>query len=136
MDLQKTNFADAAEAGYEFNLKLPTGETTDVFITVRGEQSKTVKQYARRKFNEYTSKVQQLKRKGKDADELMYDLDQAEESNVESGVIRTISWRGLQKGGVDLVFTPETATAVYKEHPWILEQVLEESKSVFNFRPK
>ncbi len=53
LDLAKTNLADAADAGYEFEVKLPgTGDPTGAFITVRGEMSKTVKAYARQKFTQ------------------------------------------------------------------------------------
>lgn len=134
-DLSKNNFAETAEAGYEFELKLPgTGEGTGAFITIRGDQSKTVKAYARKKYAEFKLKEQQAKRRGKEAEDMT--LDEAEELAIESAVIRVIDWKGIAESGKDVPFTKENAERIFKEHPWIREAVTEESGQLLNFRPK
>lgn len=133
-DLSKNNFAEAAEAGFEFELKLPgTGEGTGAFITVRGDQSKTVKAYARRKYAEFKLKEQQAKRRGKEAEDMT--LDEAEELAIESAIVRIIDWKGISENGKDVPFTKENAERIFKEHAWIREAVSEESAQLLNFRP-
>ncbi len=134
-DLAKNNLAAAAEVGFEFELKFPgTGEGTDAFVTVRGDESKVVKSYSRNKYKEYQAKQQQARRRGKEADDLT--LEEAEEMAVDAAVVRIMNWRGIQDGGVDVPFTKEAAAAILKEHSWIREQVMEESSQILNFRPK
>jgi hypothetical protein len=133
-DLSKNNFAEVAEAGYEFELKLPgTGEGTGAFITVRGDQSKTVKAYARKKYSEFKLKEQQAKRRGKEVEDIT--LDEAEELAIESAVIRVIDWKGIAENGKDVPFTKENAERIFKEHSWIREAVTEEAGQLLNFRP-
>lgn len=133
LDLTKTNLAEAADAGYEFEIKLPgSGEGTGAFITVRGEMSKTVKAYARQKFREFQLREQQAKRRGKQSEELT--LEEAEEMAVEAAVIRVIGWRGITENGKEVSFSKETAEKIFTEHSWIREQVMEESNQLLNFR--
>lgn len=133
LDLAKTNLAEAADAGYEFEIKLPgSGEGTGAFITVRGEMSKTVKAYARQKFREFQLREQQAKRRGKQSEELT--LEEAEEMAVEAAVVRVISWRGITENGKEVTFSKETAEKIFTEHSWIREQVMEESNQLLNFR--
>ena len=135
LDLAKTNLADAADAGYEFEIKLPgSGEGTGAFITVRGEMSKTVKAYARQKFREFQLREQQAKRRGKTVDDLT--LEEAEEMAVESAVVRVIGWRGITENGKEVAFSKENAERIFTEHSWIREQVMEESIQILNFRPE
>lgn len=134
LDLAKNNLSVAADIGFEFEVKLPgTNEATGAFITVRGEESKTVKAFGRNKFKEFQQKQQQAKRRGKDVDEMT--LEEAEELSVETAVVRVLSWRGITDGGEEVKFSPETATKIFKEHAWIREQVMEESSQILNFRP-
>lgn len=133
-DLSKNNFAESAEAGFEFELKLPgTGEGTGAFITIRGDQSKTVKAYARKKYAEFKLKEQQAKRRGKEAEDMT--LDEAEELAIESAIVRVIDWKGIAENGKDVPFSKENAERIFKEHPWIREAVTEESGQILNFRP-
>lgn len=133
-DLAKNNLSAAADIGFEFELIYPaTEEKTGAFITVRGEESKVVKAFGRKKFAEYEAKRIQQARKGKE--NAPQDLDDLEDSAIEAAVARIISWRGISDGGVEVVFTPETAKKILKEHSWIRQQVLEESSQILNFRP-
>lgn len=135
LDLAKTNLAEVADAGYEFEVTLPgTGDPTGAFITVRGEMSKAVKNYGRQKFREFQLKEQQAKRKGKPADEMT--LEEAEDLAIETAIVRVISWRGITENGKDVPFTPENAERIFREHSWIRDQVMEESGQLLNFRPQ
>ena len=132
LDLNKNNLADAAEAGYEFEIVLPgSGDKTGAFVTVRGEMSKHVKAFARSKFREFQIREQQAKRRGKESD---LSIEEAEDLAVETAVARVISWRGITEDGVDVPFNQENAERVFREHSWIREQVMEESGQLLNFR--
>lgn len=134
-DLGKNNLSEASEAGYEFELIYPaTEEKTGAFIKVRGEASKTVKAFGRKKYAEGEAKRIQDARKGKDSS--VVDLEELEELAIESSIVRIISWRGITDGGEEVPFTPENARKILKEHDWIRKQVLEESSQILNFRPK
>lgn len=133
LDLKVTNLAESAEAGFEFELLLPESkDKTGGFITVRGSQSPTVRNYSKRKWNEYNVKVQQAKRKGKEVEEMT--LDEAEDLAIENAVNRIISWRGIGEAGVEIPFTKENAETVLRKHSWIREQVMEESDNLMNFQ--
>ncbi len=133
LDIQKNDFNKSSEAGFEFEIKLPTGEATGAFIKVRGVQSPTVKAFSRRKYSEMESQRQMARRRGKDMPEMT--LEEAEDAVVEAAVVRVISWKGLTNGGQPLEFSKEAATNLFREHDWIRAQVMEASDDILNFRP-
>lgn len=131
-DLKNHNYTEIAEAGYEFELKLPgTGEGTGAFITVRGDQSRTVKAFGRKKYSEFKLREQQAKRRGKDVEDMT--LEEAEELSVESAVVRIISWKNITESGKEVPFTKENAERILKEYPFIKDQILEEAGNLLNF---
>ena len=93
-DIKKTNLAEQAENGYEFEVKLPDGSSTDFFITVRGNLSPKINKYSKDLFNKMQQKELNNKRKGK-AEQPM-DIEEAEATLVDSAVVRIITWRGLE----------------------------------------
>lgn len=131
MELNSYNLAEQAEAGYEFEITHPgTGEKLGGFIKVRGDESRAVQNYNRRRFTEIQKR--EKRNKGKDND---YSLEEIEDITIESAKIRVISWRNIKKDGVDLPFTPENAEIVFREYPWIRKQVMEASEDLLHFRP-
>ena len=132
-DLIKQDFNKAAEAGFTFELKLPTGEPSGAKLTVLGDMSPTVKQYSRKKFAEYQTKT---KRSGKGRDLGEMSLDEAEELAVEAAMTRLVDWKGIQESGVDVKFSKEKAKEVLTQHGWIREAVMEEAADITNFQPK
>lgn len=133
LDLKKTNVAEDAEVGYEFELIHPaTGEGTGGFIKVRGEHSKVVQAFARRRLNEFQKREKMAKGKGK---ELEFTTEELENMSVENAVNRIISWKGIGSDGVEVPFSKDAATEILTEHPWIRKVITEESESIINFRP-
>ena len=130
LDLIKTNLAEMAETGYEFEVKLPDGFPTDFYITVRGTQSPKVKAYSKKVFNQMQIKEQQMKRKGK---EVEFNLEDAEDLAVESAAIRIVAWRGLEEDGKEVKPTEENFKRIMREQDWIRSQVLDESDIAANF---
>lgn len=131
LDLVKNDPATIAEAGYEFTVTLPDGKSTDAKVKVRGENSKTVREYGRRIFQERQMQAQMAKRRGKDPEDLT--LAEAEELAVNGAVTRIISWSGIGEGGKEVPFTPENAKRILKEYPFIRDQVMEASNDITNF---
>lgn len=130
-DIKKTNLAEQAEAGYEFEVKLPDGSSTDFYITVRGNLSPKVKKFSKDLFNQLQQKELQAKRKGK-ADQPV-DLDEAEETLVKSAVARIVTWKGLEDDGKVVEPTQENFIRIMTELDWVRKQVLDESDNDANF---
>lgn len=131
-DIQKQDFSKSAEAGYSFDLKLPTGASSGAKLTIIGDLSPAVKAFQRRKFQEYQQRQAIAKRKGRD-DEI--DLDEAEDVNIESALVRLIGWKGVTENGVEVPFSKEKAAEVLRQHPWIRDAILVEAADVSNFPP-
>ena len=130
-DIKKTNLAEQAENGYEFEVKLPDGSSTDFFITVRGNLSPKVEKYSKDLFNKMQQKELNNKRKGK-AEQPM-DIEEAEATLVDSAVVRIITWRGLEEDGAVVEPTPENFKRIMTELDWVRSQVIEESDNAANF---
>lgn len=130
MDISNFNLAAQAEAGYVLELTHPaTGERLGGFITVRGDESKAVQNYNRKRFTEMQKR--EKRNKGKDND---YTLEEIEDIAIESAIVRVISWKNIKKDGEELAFTKENAEMVFREYPWIRKQVMEAAEDLLNFR--
>jgi len=130
-DIKKTNLAEQAEAGYEFEVKLPDGSSTDFYITVRGNLSPKVKKFSKDLFNQLQLKELQAKRKGK-ADQPV-DLEEAEETLIKSAVARIVTWKGLEDDGKVVEPNQENFVRIMTELDWVRKQVLDESDNDANF---
>lgn len=130
-DIKKTNLAEQAETGYEFEVKLPDGTSTDFYITVRGNLSPKMKKYSKDLFNKMQMKDIQNKKRNKG--EQPIDLDEAEQTLVESASVRIVTWRGLEEDGKVVEPTPENFKRIMLEQDWIRAQVLEQSDDASNF---
>ena len=132
-DFSKNNFSKSSEAGYTFKVKTAWGEDTDFLITVRGEQSKTVRDASKTQYNEDEMKKRAAKQRGT---EYNPSLDELEDSLIEACTVRIISWTGIGSAGVELPFTKENASLVLRGNDHIQTQILTESRLASNFRPK
>lgn len=132
-DIKVQDFSAAAAIGYEFELKLPTGAGSGAYLTVIGDQSSVVKQYSKRKFQEYQQRQAIAKRKGKEEE---LSLDEAEEMAIEAAIVRLVGWKGITEDGKEVKFTKDKAREILTQHSWIREQIMEESADVGNFIPK
>ena len=130
-DIKLNNLSEKAEAGYEFEVKLPDGSSTDFYITVRGNQSPKIKKFSKDLFNKMQMKELQAKRKGKA--EQPIDLDEAEQTLIESAAARVITWKGLEDDGKVVEPTPDNIVRIMTELDWVRKQVLDESDNDANF---
>ena len=132
MDLNSLDLSKDAEAGYELTLVHPvSGDDLDGVIRVRGDKSKVVQAFSRKRVNELQRRERMLKGKGKDEN---LSIEELEQMHIESGIARVISWKNIKKDGEDLPFTKENAESVFKDYPWVLEQVLDASSNLNLFR--
>lgn len=132
-DLQKDNFGAVAETGVEVELTLPTGEGSGAYLTILGEQSKTVKAYGRKLFQMWQQKQSIAKRKGREEE---LSLEEAEEQAIDAACVRVIGWKGITEEGKDVKFSKEKLREILAEHAWIREFIMQESNNIYNFRPK
>ena len=132
MELSKLNLGAAADEGYDLVLQHPiNGDDLDGVIRVRGDKSRQIQAFSRKRVNELQRRERMLKGKGKDEN---LSIEELEAMHIESGIARVISWKNNKKDGEELPFTKENAETVFKDYPWILEQVLEASSNLNLFR--
>lgn len=99
--------ADIHEDGAEINIISPvTGKKTDVFIKVRGPDSKA-----------FRDAIMAMNRKK---------IDDENQSMVDVLVASTIEWRGLVEddGKTELKFSQELAKTIYEKSPDVANQVM------------
>ena len=131
-DIKLNNLSEKAETGYEFEVKLPDGTSTDFFITVRGDLSPVVNKYTKQLATKQMMKEIQDKRRNKGEQPL--DFDELETQLTEAASIRVITWRGLEEGEGNVTEpTPENVKRILTQHTWIREQILEEGGNKANF---
>jgi hypothetical protein len=132
LDLSVTNLPEIHESGYEFELVHPgTKDPLGAFVKVRGDMSKVVKAYFRKRFNEVQQANKIAKRRNQ---EVETSLDEFEDLAIAESVVRIIGWRGIQEAKQDVPFTPENADRILRAHPWIREQIQEAASEVVNFQ--
>lgn len=133
LDLAKLNVSEAAETGFKMQVVHPvTRQPIDgAFITVRGDDSKTVQKWIRGVIARRQSEELMAKRRGKEAEPLSF--AEAEEQANEGAAKRVIGWEGIANGKTELQFSEDNAKQLFAEHPWIRDQVLEASRDLGNF---
>ena len=131
MELNLLNLGVQADDGFDLVLQHPiTGDDLDGVIRVRGDKSRAVQQFSRKRITEMQKRERMLKGKGKDEN---LTIEELEAMAVESAIVRVISWKNIKKDGEDLPFTKENAEVVFKEYDWIRQQVMEASEELKNF---
>ena len=131
LNLSVLNVSEVSESGIDVELVHPaTGEGLDAWVRVRGKDSRTVQNHARKVVNDMQKREKIAKGKNKDAD---LSIEELEMLAVERAVVRIISWRGIEEDGQPVPFTVENATRILKDNPWIREQVLENSDDLTGF---
>lgn len=131
-DIVYDDYAKAGENGFTFNLILPDGNESDAKLTIIGDMSPEVQNYAKQKYREYKTKTEAAKRRGKEWD---LTLEEVEEDSVEACLVRLVSWEGFTENGKVLEFSKDKAAEILKTHAWIRKQILSESENVLNFTP-
>ena len=133
MNLTNYKLAEVCEPGHKFNLLEPgTNAPADVFITVRGAESKTVKAWTRNEF----MKRQQKQATSRRNQEQPVTLPEAEEFAAQSAAVRVVTFEGMEENGVKIEPTEANILRIMREYEWIRDQVMEESGFLLNFTSK
>ncbi len=131
MELNSVNLAAQAAVGYNLDLVHPaTGDKLGGVIVVRGDESKEVQNYNRKRFQELQKRERM--NKGKSTD---YTLAEIEDIGIESAIVRVMGWKNIKKDGIELDFNKENAEMVFRDYPWIRNQVMEASADLNLFLP-
>lgn len=131
--MEITNFNLAAQAAVGYNLELvhpATGDKLGGVIIIRGDESREVQNYNRRRFQELQKRERM--NKGKDTS---YTLAEIEEIGIESAITRVIGWKNIKKDGIELDYNKENAEMVFRDYPWIRNQVMEAAQDLTLFLP-
>ena len=113
MDLTQFDVVSPANEGVWMNLEHPvTGEPLEVKIKLAGVDSDYYKKELRR---------QQNKRFKKGFRKM--NAEELESETIELLVACTLDWEGVELEGQTLECNPENVRKIYKQFPWIKEQV-------------
>lgn len=129
-NLKENNLANNCETGFEFELDY-LGTPTGAFIKVRGDESKVVREYTRKKWNEMETQKKIAEKRNKTFE---LSIEELEDLAIEGAAVRVISWKGLADGDDEIEFSKENAQKVLREHTWIRTQVMQNATELTNFR--
>jgi len=131
MDLDTLNTRAGANAGFDVELRHPeTGDKIGPTIRVMGADSDA---YRDKQLEQNRGRMERAARKGRMAAPTP---EQMEQQGIELLVAATAGWQGLKRGGVELAFSAEAAGTLYRDFPWIREQVDEAIHTRANFLPR
>lgn len=128
LSLKDLNLSAASEEGHEYEVTSPvTGKGLGVFITVRGDHSEKVRAFERKRYNTQAHEKYMADRRGLKTDDFT-PIEDIEALVVESAVVRTIGWRGL-----DEPFNEENARVLYATNVDIREMTRKKAAESANF---
>ncbi|WP_148716492.1 hypothetical protein [Chitinolyticbacter meiyuanensis] len=117
MDLSNLNTKDQSEAGVPMTVRLPTGEETDIKLTVIGRSSE---RFAAAKL-EFDRKMAKL-RPVRDRD--IDDVTIEQRADDEFTATLVLDWDGATDGGQPLPFTLANVVRMLQVAPYIKGQIL------------
>jgi len=125
LNLSQFDVVNAAEEGAWMDVYTPSGEKSEARIKLLGTDSKVYRDRVRANLNSRLNK-----KPGKRQD---IDFDREERKGLELLAKMTITWEGIYNEEkdpdtgelveVEVVHSFESAIALYKQYPWIKEQV-------------
>jgi hypothetical protein len=131
-DLTSLNTTEACNAGADVKIRHPvTNVPLGMTIRVLGRDSDTFKEYTRDTLNTRLRREAMAQKRGKDAD--LRTVEVIEQENMDLLVVCTVGWQGVVLAGKELPFEEANVRRVYKEYPWIYDQVNEAIGSLENF---
>ena len=130
MDLDTLDTRKGAEAGFDVHLKHPkTNAPIGAVIRVVGADAEA---YQQKTLEQQRDRMQQVARQGR----ILVEPEQQEEQGLALLAAATLSWSGITVRGVTLEFSQSAAAKLYREFPWIREQVDEAIHTRANFLPR
>ena len=124
IDLTSLNTTKACNDGADVEIRHPvTNVPLGMTIRVLGRDSDTFKEYTRDLLNTRLRREAMATKRGKDAD--LRTVEVIEKENVDLLVVCTLGWKNVSYNGQELAFDETNVRKVYKEFPWIYDQVNE-----------
>lgn len=131
-DLTSLNTTKACNAGAFVEIRHPvTNVPLGMTIRVLGRDSDTFKEHTRDTLNTRLRREAMAAKRGKDAD--LRTVEVIEQENMDLLVACTLEWSGVIVDGKELPFDEVNVRKVYKEYPWIYDQVNEAIGTLENF---
>ena len=132
IDFNTLDLTAQGEAGYTLQLLHPKNQTEleGVTIKIRGDKSRTVQQFERKRLNELQNKERVLKGKNK---EMTFTTEELQRMAIEAAVVRVINWSGINENGEPVPFNEENATYMFEKFSWMRDQVREAAEDLDNF---
>lgn len=122
MDIKQLYTAEIHEQGAEMQIRAPNGKYIDAYIKLIGVDSKTYRNVIKE-----AQTALALARIDKSK------VVEAELTEYNLYAKTVLGWRGLQNGDEDFDFTPERCVELFKEAPYILDQVKRFQENRANF---
>jgi hypothetical protein len=127
IDILSFDSVKRSEAGYEFELKQPDGQTgTGVYLTIRGRHADIVQDWIAGTINAATQKAEYAKKRGKDVEPET--LEEIRDSNRKGALIRVIGWRNVQQD-----YSADIMEQALRRNPHWVDQILTQSNDLANF---
>lgn len=124
IDLTSLNTTKACNDGADVEIRHPvTNVPLGMTIRVLGRDSDTFKEHTRDLLNTRLRREAMATKRGKDAD--LRTVEVIEKENVDLLVVCTLGWKNVSYNGQELAFDETNVRKVYKEFPWIYDQVNE-----------
>ena len=122
MDIRSVKLKES----YDYNLKYPDGEQSDVVFSLASPQSKEAER-VRRKWDTITNKKPPKKR--------YLTADESAEFGKELVKACIVGWSGLEDGGKELEFSEEALDELVEDEnlKWVFNQLAEELTEENNF---
>ena len=110
MELNSLYTAQAHNAGAEMRLLGPDGSSTDVYLLIAGVDSDV-----------WRKAIRESQRAA--VERLVAGEASEEKDNATLLSMATLDWRGLTDNGEEVEFSPEKAEELYRNAPYIADQV-------------
>lgn len=118
--------AEACEDGYTFEPVYPDGAGIGATITVRGPESRAVRELINKRNVEAADRA-------KRRDIAPLTLAQRDAQLVEEAIVCTVRWDGFIDGDAPLDATPENMRRIYGVAPWLCVQIVSKAGDLANF---
>lgn len=122
MDIKELYTAEAHEQGAEMQIRAPSGKLIDAYIKLIGPDSKTYRNVIKE-----AQTALALAR----IDKSKIGETELTEYNLYAKTV--LGWRGLQDGKKEFEFSTERCVELFKEAPYILDQVKRFQENRANF---
>lgn len=107
-----------------------TKQPTGTFLFVLGDESDAVRNHVRRELAVTQREIAKAKRQGR---ELIPTLDELDEDETKSAMVRVVGWENMLRNGEQLEFTEQHLRETLEVHKWMRPQIRAFAGELGNF---